>query len=188
MRIGHYVSYRINALYRGLLMGIHLQGSYFCTLGSYVGGELRTHVAPQCRIENVHQMALSPLAQNSYAFVPLVHAQRLTGELNSRSSQLCAECTCDIRIIGRKKRHLGRIGSEKEGLLRGRLHRAENPNSLVHGFVAIANGAKTNGAAADRIGETLNRRAGVDQSCSHYDVARSYLAAVCLGEKPLFFS
>ena len=34
MQISHYVSYRINALYRGLLMGIHLQGSYFCTLGS----------------------------------------------------------------------------------------------------------------------------------------------------------
>jgi hypothetical protein len=34
MQIGHYVSYRINALYRGLLMGIHLQGSYLCTLGS----------------------------------------------------------------------------------------------------------------------------------------------------------
>ena len=99
-------------------------------------------------------------------------------------------CGVHIRhpIIGRKKRHMGRIGSEKEGLLRGRLHRAENPNSLVHGFVAIANGAKTNGAAADRIGETLNRRARVDQSCSHYDVARLYLAAVCLGEKSLFFS
>src|SRR3954451_6860645 len=93
---------------------------------------MRTHVAPQCRIENVHQMGISPLAQNSYAFVPLVHAQRLTGELNSRSSQLCAECTFDIRIIGRKKRHLRRIGSEKKGLLRRRLHRAENPNSLVH--------------------------------------------------------
>src|ERR1044072_2109314 len=133
-------------------------------------------------------MALSALAQNNYAFVTLVNAQRLTGDLNSRSSQLCAECTFDIRIIGRKKRHLGRIRSEKEGLLRGRLHRAENPNSLVHGFVAITNGAKTNGAAANRIRETLNRRGRVDQSCRHYDVARPYLTAVCLGEKPLFFS
>src|SRR3954449_12234612 len=133
-------------------------------------------------------MALSPLAQNNYAFIPLVHAERLTGELNSRDSQLCAECRFDIRIVGRKKRDVGRIGTEKEGLLRGRLHRAENPNSLVHGFLAIANWAKTNGAPANRIGETLNRQARVDQSCSHYDIARSYLAAVCLGEKPLFFS
>ena len=33
-----------------------------------------------------------------------------------------------------------RLGWEKEGLLPGRLHRAENPNSLVHNFVTIANG------------------------------------------------
>jgi hypothetical protein len=129
-------------------------------------------------------MALSPLAQNNYAFIPLVHAERLTGELNSRDSQLCAECRFDIRIVGRKKRDVGRIGTEKEGLLRGRLHRAENPNSLVHGFVAIANGAKTNGAPGDRIGETLNRRARIDQSCSHHDVARSYLGPFALARNP----
>ena len=34
MQIGYYISYRVNALYRGLLMGIHLQGAYFCALGS----------------------------------------------------------------------------------------------------------------------------------------------------------
>jgi hypothetical protein len=58
-------------------------------------------------------MALSPLAQNNYAFIPLVHAERLTGELNSRDGQLCAECRFDIRIVGRKKRDVGRIVRRK---------------------------------------------------------------------------
>jgi hypothetical protein len=34
MEIAHYISYRINASNRGLLMGIHLQGANFCALGS----------------------------------------------------------------------------------------------------------------------------------------------------------
>jgi hypothetical protein len=34
------------------------------------------------------------------------------------------------------------IRLEKEGLLPGRLHRAKNPNSLVHNFVTIANGKR----------------------------------------------
>ena len=123
-------------------------------------------------------MALSVIAQNDYAIIPLVDAERVMGKLNSRNFQFCAEYTFEIRVIGRKKRHVGRVGSEKEGLLPGRLYRAENPNSLVHGFVAITNGTKTNGASGDRIGESLNRRAPVNQSRSHYDVARSYLAAV----------
>ena len=34
MQIGHYIPHRINALYGGLLMRIHLQRAQFCALGS----------------------------------------------------------------------------------------------------------------------------------------------------------
>src|SRR4051794_4143458 len=128
-------------------------------------------------------MALSTLAQNSYAIISLLHAKRITDELNSRNSQLCAEDAFEIRLIGQEKGHVGRVGSQKEGLLPGRLHRAENPYSLVHSFVTIANGTKANGAPRDQIGESLNRRTLVDQSRSHDHAARLYVVAVEFSQK-----
>ena len=75
-----------------------------------------------------------------------------------------------------------RVGSEKEGLLPGGLHRPENPNSLIHCFETIANGTEAKGAPGDRIRESLNRWTLVNQSRSHYHAACLYLAPVCFGE------
>jgi len=76
-------------------------------------------------------MALATLAQNNYAIISLLHAERMTDDLNSRNSQLSAEDGVEIRIIGQEEGHVGRVGSQKECLLAGRLHGTENPNSLV---------------------------------------------------------
>ena len=53
-------------------------------------------MAPQSGIENVHQMALSTVALNKQAIVPLIHAERIACKLDSSDSQLCAESTFEI--------------------------------------------------------------------------------------------